>query len=309
MQLGEWGELKKQFGWEVFRIVKNDAGAQIMIRSLPLGFKLAYIPKGPVGNKWIDLLPEIHEVCKSRGAFAIKIEPDGWEPGLYKNRIELDGFFPSHPIQPQRSIVIELKAGEDEILNRMKQKTRYNIRLAIKKEIEVTLSKDIATFHELLLKTGERDQFGIHSKEYYQTAFDLLSSSGHCQLFLAIFEKKPLAGLMVFVSGSRAWYFYGASTNEERERMPTYLLQWEAIRWAKKMSCSDYDLWGIPDADEAILERDFMLRSDGLWGVYRFKRGFGGKVMRSAGAWDYIYSPLRFQLFQILLKIRNMQIN
>ena len=95
---------------------------------------------------------------------------------------------------------------------------------------------------------------------------------------MAEYEGRPLAGLMVFARGSRSWYFYGASNDEERNRMPTYLLQWEAMRWAKARGCSEYDLWGIPDADEEALEAGFASRSDGLWGVYRFKRGFGGTI-------------------------------
>jgi lipid II:glycine glycyltransferase (peptidoglycan interpeptide bridge formation enzyme) len=103
---------------------------------------------------------------------------------------------------------------------------------------------------------------------------------------------------MVFARGPRAWYFYGASNDEERNRMPTYLLQWEAMRWAKARGCEEYDLWGVPDVDEATLEADFANRSDGLWGVYRFKRGFGGTLSRSVGAWDRSYLPLAYPLYR-----------
>jgi peptidoglycan pentaglycine glycine transferase (the first glycine) len=309
MQHGAWGELKQKFGWSVFHVISGNIGAQVLIRKMPFGFNLAYIPKGPVGENWDGLFHEIHDICLSKGVFALKIEPDIWDGEINPNLFVTQGFALSWPIQPQRSIVVDLNCSEEEILDRMKQKTRYNIRLAIKKSITVQSSENINIFHELLLKTGERDQFGIHNLAYYQMAHNLLSKSGNCQLFLAYYEQTPLAGLMVFTSGSRAWYFYGASTNEERDRMPTYLLQWEAMRWAKKIGCSEYDLWGVPDEDESILERDFMHRSDGLWGVYRFKRGFGGQIKRTIGAWDHIYSPLRYQVFQNILKIRNMQIN
>lgn len=79
--------------------------------------------------------------------------------------------------------------------------------------------------------------------------------------------------------------------------MPAYLLQWEAIRWAKAHGCTEYDLWGVPDVDEGKLETYFSERSDGLWGVYRFKRGFGGELRRAAGPWDRIYQPLLYQLY------------
>jgi lipid II:glycine glycyltransferase (peptidoglycan interpeptide bridge formation enzyme) len=90
---------------------------------------------------------------------------------------------------------------------------------------------------------------------------------------------------------------YGASSDVERNRMPTYLLQWAAMRWARDRGCTSYDLWGLPDEDEDVLEANFTERSDGLWGVYRFKRGFGGQVMRAAAAWEKVYQPLLYQLY------------
>jgi lipid II:glycine glycyltransferase (peptidoglycan interpeptide bridge formation enzyme) len=202
------------------------------------------------------------------------------------------------PVQPRRTVVISLDGGEEDWLARMKQKTRYNIRLAEKKEIVVQPSRDVDTFYALMQTTGQRDGFGVHSREYFQKAFDLFEARGLCTLLIAEYEGRPLAGLMAFARGSRAWYFYGASNDEERNRMPTYLLQWEAMRWAKSRGCTSYDLWGVPDADEEALEAGFSDRSDGLWGVYRFKRGFGGVLLRSAGAWDRSYIPLVYPLYR-----------
>jgi peptidoglycan pentaglycine glycine transferase (the first glycine) len=110
--------------------------------------------------------------------------------------------------------------------------------------------------------------------------------------------------LMVFAQGKRAWYLYGASRSAHREKMPTYMLQWEAIRWAKSKGCQVYDLWGIPDADEETLEAQFSKRSDGLWGVYRFKRGFGGRVTRTMGAWDRVYNPVLYRLYNLVIRLR-----
>jgi len=308
MQHGAWGEFKTKFGWSAYRICNRGSGAQILIRDLPFGFRFAYIPKGPIGHDWKNLFPELREFCKRQKAFALKIEPNGWESELEKIEEIPDDFYASSSIQPRRTIIVDLKLSEDEILNRMKQKTRYNIRLAAKKEVVVKISSDVKMFYELMLRTGERDQFGIHSLDYYQSAYDIFAKYGSCKLFMASYKRIPLAGLMLFIQGSKAWYFYGASTDEGREKMPTYLLQWEAMRWAKKMGCQEYDLWGIPDEDEPTLEREFTNRSNGLWGVYRFKRGFGGKLCRSMGAWDYIYSPLRYKIFLLMLKLRKVQL-
>jgi lipid II:glycine glycyltransferase (peptidoglycan interpeptide bridge formation enzyme) len=180
----------------------------------------------------------------------------------------------------------------------MKQKTRYNIRLAEKKEVIVRFSANVDAFYDLMEVTGERDRFGVHSREYFRRAYDLFHPSGMCELLVAEFAGKPLAALMVFARGPRAWYFYGASSDEERNRMPAYLLQWEAMRWAKARGCVEYDLWGVPDTDEEALEAGFSERSDGLWGVYRFKRGFGGRLVRSAGAWDKSFLAFIYPLYR-----------
>ena len=107
---------------------------------------------------------------------------------------------------------------------------------------------------------------------------------------------------MVFRHGPDAYYLYGASSNEERNRMPAYGLQWAAMQWARRQGCTRYDLWGIPDADAERLEAEFMERSDGLWGVYRFKRGFGGDIVRSIGAFDYVYNAPLYQMYRLYRK-------
>ena len=109
---------------------------------------------------------------------------------------------------------------------------------------------------------------------------------------------------MAFRQGSRAWYFYGASNDVERQRMPAYLLQWEAMKWAARHGCSQYDMWGIPDENEDVLEKNFTKRSDGLWGVYRFKRGFGGEVKRTVGMFEKTLNPQMKWLLDSYLKTR-----
>ncbi len=148
---------------------------------------------------------------------------------------------------------------------------------------------------------SQRDSFGVHSPEYYRTALDLFAPD-YATLLLASYQGRELGGLMAFALGKRAWYFYGASSNEERERMPNYALQWEAISWARERGCTEYDLWGIPDEDETTLEAHFQTRDDGLWGVYGFKRGFGGRVWRAVGAWDRVYNPVLYILYSLATK-------
>jgi lipid II:glycine glycyltransferase (peptidoglycan interpeptide bridge formation enzyme) len=300
LQTAIWGDFKASFGWEVKRIVKSDVGAQILFRPLGLGFKLAYIPKGPVGNPSQAFWEEIDKLCQQSKAAFLKVEPDRWEPNDHKKPISAPpGFQPSqHGIQPLRTILVDLHPDEDAILTRMKQKTRYNIRLARRKGVDVHPSEDIKTFHKMVQMTGHRDQFGVHTLAYYQQAYDRFHPQGMCELFIADYELEPLGGLMVFAYGHRAWYFYGASSDRHRKRMPNHLLQWEAMRWAKQRGCTEFDLWGVPDEDESTLEDQFTQRSDGLWGVYRFKRGFGGQIKRAAGPWDRVYQPIFYPIYR-----------
>ena len=290
LQTGEWGELKSAFGWKPARIVSGDSGVQILFRKLPLGFTVGYIPKA---NFDPSLLPEVDSVCKQNRAIFLKLEPDSWEnlkPETWNLKLRTS----PHNIQPPRTIIIDIRGTEEEILARMKPKTRYNTRLAEKKGVTIRAWDDIDSFHKMMLTTGGRDGFGIHSLEYYKRAYELLQPKGVGEILVAEYEGKPLAALFVARNGHRAYYLYGASTDEERNRMPTYLLQWEAMKWAKARGCEEYDLWGVPDEDEITLEANFESRHDGLWGIYRFKRGFGGELKRAAQAMDRVYNPLLY---------------
>ncbi len=296
LQTGEWGELKSAFGWKPVRIVYRGVGVQVLFRTMPFGFTVGYIPKGPVGKDDVDFWQAIDHVCRKHRAIFLKIEPDLWQETEQVNLPITTSQLQTSPhnIQPPRTILIDIKGSEEEILSRMKQKTRYNIRLAEKKGVTVRAWNDIEAFHQMMLLTGKRDGFGVHSWEYYRRAYDLLHARQMGELLLAEYEDKPLAALFVARNGDRAYYLYGASTDEERNRMPTYLLQWEAMKWAKARGSKQYDLWGVPDEEEETLEANFEKRRDGLWGVYRFKRGFGGELKRAVQAMDKVYNPLLY---------------
>jgi lipid II:glycine glycyltransferase (peptidoglycan interpeptide bridge formation enzyme) len=309
LQTGAWGELKSSFGWKPVRIIVDVDGAQILFKRLPGGLSVAYVPRGPVGRLTDTLLAEIDLVCREERAVFLKLEPDAWageQPDLVE---KAKSWHPARTIQPRRTILISLTQSEDELLAAMKQKTRYNIRLAEKKLIVIRPSDDLETFHKMMLVTGARDGIGAHARSYYEKAYQLYHPTGQCELLFAYFEDQPIAAVMIFAAGKTAWYVYGASTEIERNRMPTYLLQWEAIRWAKQHGYSIYDLWGIPDVDEAELEEKFTQKGshEGLWGVYRFKRGFGGDVRRSIGAWDRVYRPVLYSAYSLLMKLRGRQ--
>jgi lipid II:glycine glycyltransferase (peptidoglycan interpeptide bridge formation enzyme) len=234
-------------------------------------------------------------------SICLKIEPNEDADPAQGKWLRSLGFKASPQlVQPPRTIVVDLQDEPDLLLKRMKQKTRYNIRLAGRKGVTVRAGgeSDLPEFYHLMETTAERDGFGIHTQAYYQTVHRLFVPRGQGCLLLAEHEGKLLAGLVVLALGNTACYMYGASSSESRNLMPTYPLQWEAMLWAKEQGCLTYDLWGVPDEEESTLEAEFAKRSDGLWGVYRFKRGFGGRVIRTIGAWDLVYAPLRYRAYR-----------
>ena len=314
LQSWAWGELKSRFGWNVHRLVAASSGAQVLYRSLPAGLgTIAYVPKGPVADLSAaaalqGLVDAIHPLAKQRRAICLKIEPNVKDTASVAERLQALGFRRSpQTIQPRRTLVVNLEGEPDDLLRRMKSKTRYNIRLAGRRGVTVRPGNqaDLPAFYQLMEVTGQRDAFGIHSYAYYEAAHHLFVPTGQGQLLLAEHEGQILAGLVVLALGETACYMYGASSDDGRNQMPTYLLQWEAMLWAKERGCRLYDLWGVPDEEEATLEEQFTQRSDGLWGVYRFKRGFGGRLVRATGAWDLVYAPARYRLYSLAIGWRN----
>lgn len=324
LQTSPWGALKSQFGWNDQRVgltCENQlvAGAQMLTRRLPVGLgRLAYVPKGPLVD-WQDeaqataMMTALDRAARVQGAIALTIEPELSDESTHREWLQALGFAPSPlgSVQPRRTIAVDIVPDEETILAAMKQKTRYNVRLADRKGVTVRESTeaDLPAFHALMAATGERDAFGVHTPAYYEAVYHLFAPRDWARLLLAEVEEKAVAAVMIFALPPRSWYFYGASSDEHREKMPTYLLQWEAIRWAKSLGCTTYDLYGVPDQDKESLEAQFTQRSDGLWGVYRFKRGFGGKLVRSVGAWDRVYAPLRYRLYRWMLTLRNQTLN
>ena len=322
LQTTLWGELKGAHGWRALRASLVNANAElvggsvVLFRRLPFGLgTMAYVPRGPVVN-WDDrelataVIRTTSKLARSRGAIGMVIEPGLLDTPSDQRTLLLANLMPvDMTVQPRRTIWVNLDVEEEvDILALMKQKTRYNIGLARRKGVSVRVgdAEDLPAFYAMMQTTAERDTFSIHSLRYYQMFLQLFggSSAHKADLLIAEYEKQPLAAMIVVASGKRATYLYGASSNENRELMPTYLLQWEAMRWARARGCVTYDLWGIPDEDEATLEEHFKERDDGLWGVYRFKRGFGGQIVRHIGAWAQVFSPVRWWLFQHARRIK-----
>ncbi len=327
LQTARWARLKSAFGWTARRVAlrtipKADApiegGASILFRRLPWGQTLAYIPRGPAVD-WRNpaqvhaVLTMARNAAAKEHAALLKIEPEAPESDDLAAVLEANGYRRSpQRVQPLSTIHVDLKGSEDEILGRMKQKWRYNIRLAERKGVTVREGgvDDLPAIQRLMDATGARDGFGVHNADYHRQATDLFAPSGLLAWRLAEHEGRLLAAIAVFALGVTAIYMWGASSDEDRNLMPNHAVQWDAMRWARSRGCTVYDLWGIPDevgaAPESYAEPDSWGQG-GLWGVYRFKQGFGGAVVRYTGAWDLPISPLGHALYGLALRVRKAQ--
>ncbi len=309
-----WGKFKEEFGWRSVRLALSEgeafvAGAQVLFRPLPLGFTMAYIPRGPMLQRRDPVLLQaltsaLDALCRQRRAIFLKVEPNWEDEDISHSLLAAVGFTPSpRTIQPRSTILVDLDADEGEMLARMKSKWRYNIRLARRKGVMVrpANARDLPIFLDLMRQTAARDRFAIHTPDYYRRAWEHLAPAGLATLLMAWYRDIPLAAIFVTAWAGTGIYMYGASSNRERHRMPNHLLQWEGMLWAKRQGCKVYDLWGIPDEVGAHPEEwggRTPERTDGMWGVFRFKQGFGGRIVRWVGAWDRVYNRPLYHMFQ-----------
>lgn len=322
LQAARWADLKGAHGWRSDRVALVDggrivAGAQLLFRPLPFRLgSLAYVAMAPLLTAPAHEKPlwdALHRCAKRHGAAFLRCEPGIFAAGERPPDLAALGFRETdQTIQPPRTVILDISGDDDAILARMNQGTRRKIRQSIKPENGVRYSEgsrgDMAKFNALMQVTGSRNDFGVHAPGYYDLAYDLFVPHD-AALLLAEHEGDVLAGIMVFALGRTAWYLYGASSNDKRNLMATYGIQWTAIQWAKRRGCTHYDLWGIPDAPPEQLEAEFEARSDGLWGVYGFKRGWGGEIVRSLGAWDNVYNPIIYAAYQWAVKRRDRSIS
>lgn len=326
LQSWRWGELKGAYGWKVRRFLWEElegpaaarAAAQVLereVRAGPFRAKVFYVPKGPLLS-WTDeslrsaILGELEALARDSHAIQLKIDPDvaeGWglpgnpeatsEPlaAVLRATLGARGWrYSPEQVQFRNTFQLDLRPSEPELLAAMKQKTRYNVRLAEKKGVctRSATAEELPLLYAMYAETSARDGFVIRESEYCQRAWRLFLQAGLGHALVAEVEGEPVAALILFRFASKAWYVYGMSRDRHRERMPNHLLQWEAMRWAKAQGCQTYDFWGAPDEFQP---------EDRLWGVYSFKQGFGGRLVRHIGAWDWTSRPGSYRGYHFLL--------
>ena len=319
LQTGAWARHRAADGWLARRCLVRAgdgagpivAGAQILIHGRP-GMRRAYCPRGPVCEPQDPAWPALAAALRTatRGCIALRLEPH-WpdEPAARRFLTEV-GLREAEAIQPPSTLRLTLGRGEEALLSEMKQKWRYNLRLAERKGVCVRLegAEALPTLEALIAETAERNGIGARPEGYHASVWRAFEAAapGSARLYVARFEGRALAASLVIRFGRVATYLYGGSGEAERQRMPNHALQWAAIREAEAAGCHSYDFWGIPDALGRAAAAGEALDtvapgSDGLWGVWGFKRGFGGQVWRAIGAWDRVDAPLRYALGSRLL--------
>lgn len=326
LQTWQWGLVKAQFGWEPYPLVWRDrqnqvcAAALVLLRTVTIAggifhSKVLYAPRGPLLD-WSNVelvqqvLDDLQTFTRQQGAIFLKIDPDlplGFGvpgepnafPDLVGQEIQQDlsrrGWrFSEEQIQFKNTVMIDLTEDEETLLMRMKSKTRYNIRLAERRGVTVRVggNEDIDLLYRMYARTSIRDNFLIRGKDYYEVVWRTFFEAGLAKPLIAEVDGEAVGAVVIFQFAGRTWYMYGMSLDESRGTMFNYRLQWEAMRQSKAAGCLAYDMWGAPDE---------FTEADPLWGVYRFKDGFGGQVVRTLGAWDFPAQPILYRLYQNIL--------
>jgi len=314
LQCREWGELKARTGWEplplaVAREGRLAACCLLPKRPLPLGRCLLYAPRGPVVDfadeqLWEELANEIRKAARRHRAILVKVDPAVPADEITaSSALEAAGFQPVTSaeavggVQPKYVMKVDLARSEEELLAAFAPKWRYNIRLAERKGVTVRSDchrEDVETFYELLKVTARRDGFTIRALSYFYDLWDLIITRGLGRMFLARYEGEVIACTLVFCLPPQAWYVYGASGDEHRNKMPNHALQWAMMRWAKEQGCTVFDMRGVAREVEGEPQGP-------LAGLNRFKRGFDAYYVEYLPDYELVGSRLGYWAFRTVL--------
>lgn len=303
-QSWEWGEIKGWSGWIPHRYLINAGGDcaggfQLLERPIKaIKSSVFYVPCGPAFDLADTILTEefalfIKNLAKKRKAIFVKVDPaisddrqdikDSLAGAGFDPPEDGDGAFEG--IQPRCVMHLDIRGTADEVLGRMTEKWRYNIRLAARKGVTVRLgetTEDISAFYKILQVTGKRDGFLIRSEGYFRKMYEVMAPAGMMRLFIADYNGQPISATIALMFAGRCWYVYGASGNEFRNVMPNHALQWAMIQWAKEGNCPVYDFRGVP----CDLSPEHPLH-----GLVRFKTGFGAYPVKYIGEYGKTFRP------------------
>ncbi|MFO7153451.1 MAG: peptidoglycan bridge formation glycyltransferase FemA/FemB family protein [Caldicoprobacter oshimai] len=313
MQSLKWAEVKSNWLNEIITVKDNQGNIKgamsLLIRKLPfVNYTIMYSPRGPVCDihdyaTIKELIDKAREVARRYKSYVLKLDPDVEKDNLeFQKIVKKLGFrIKSNSkdfegAQPRFVFRLDIKnKTEEELLMSFHQKVRYNIRLAMRKGVEIRIGSkdDIPEFHKIMVETGIRDKFVVRSASYFEKMLDCLGPD-NIRLYLAYYRGNMIAGAIAVAYGNKCWYLYGASSNQHRNVMPNYLLQWEMIKWAVERGCDIYDFRGVSGNVD---------KNHPLYGLYRFKKGFGGKFTEFIGELDYVFNPLVYFAVEAVQRI------
>jgi len=302
LQSPEWAKVKDMWANEVL-IVDDENGKikgsmSLLIRKVPV-FRntIMYSPRGPVCDIYDrdtiqELVDGARELAKKHKSYVLKIDPDiPADDEKFTDMMADMGFKFSKSknfegVQP-RFVFRKNVAGmtEDEVFMSFHSKTRYNVRLAMKKGVEARIGtrEDLPAFCDIMMTTGVRDKFIPRSLEYFEKMYDEMGD--YLRLYLIYYQGQLLSGAVAILYGDKVWYLYGASSNEHRNVMPNYLMQWEMMKWTVENGCDIYDFRGVSGD---------LNKGQQLYGLYRFKQGFNGDFIEFVGAADYVFNKFMY---------------
>ncbi len=318
LQSWAWGEFKKANGAKVERLGVFQAGQlrkvwQVFFHPLPhLSWQIGYFPRAAELNA--RQLAAIADLAKSHRALSVLIEPNiiqfRWpnKRGHLAARRDVGkpveplalGLQPANrPLFARHTFILNLAPSEEELLANMHPKTRYNIRLAERKGVEVREDNSPAAlkiFLDLLFQTTRRQRFYLHNRQYFRQMWAVLRPAGLAHIFLAFHKGEPLAAWIVFGYKNRLYYPYGASAGAHRELMASNLLCWRIIQYGRRHGYRQFDLWGSlgPDANP----------DDPWYGFHRFKQGYGPDLVQFIGSWDLVLQSLGYRTYNLLNGLR-----
>jgi lipid II:glycine glycyltransferase (peptidoglycan interpeptide bridge formation enzyme) len=314
VQSWRWGEFKRQSGLEVEYIgfFENDAlirAMQVTFHRVPFLGSVGYAPKSFLPDA--DQLAALQVAAKRHRAIFTKIEPNVFAPAPAPDAAPaaspLDALMFQHngrrgePIYTAYDFHLDLRPDEDALFAALNSKTRYNVRLAIKKGVEIVEDSSEAgvdTYIRLMIETTQRQKFNSHSPDYFKNMWRVIGSAENSMMrvFHARYEGETLAAWIVFVFNGKLYYPYGASSDLHREVMASNLMMWRVIQYGKASGCSDFNMWGAlgPIPDE----------HDSFYGFHRFKQGYGSILMENVGTYDLVYHKVGYRLFGLLNKLR-----
>jgi peptidoglycan pentaglycine glycine transferase (the first glycine) len=310
LQSWEWSELKRETGWTPRRIVFERAGrpvaaASISRRAVPrTPFGVAYCQKGPAldyddAPLFGAVLERLARRAREERCIFLTVDPDvEWEQREAALALRRAGYRPAaSQLQAPSTVLIDLRGDDRELLKRMSSTWRRYVNKAQREGVAIRAgtAEDIPTFFSFMQYTEGRQGFFIRPLDYYRSAFTRLHGAGIAELFIAEVDGAPVAGAFGCRLGKRAWYLYGGAIESGLKAHASHLLQWHTMRWARDGGCETYDMWGAPD--------DPTDKDDPLAGVYYFKRGFGGRHVRTLGAYDYVTSQPLYLLWQRALPL------